>query len=227
MTKISYILTDLEGTTTSIHFVHEVLFPYFLRNIQQLAHLQDLEEVQAAFERVKLTAANEHRTALDTQGCIDLLRYWTETDRKEPDLKKLQGILWREGYEKGELKGHFYPDVVPALARWQSAGIRIGIYSSGSVAAQKLLVKYSEYGDLSAFFSDYFDTAVGHKRETLSYQNIQADLNIAAENILFLSDITEELDAAQAAGMQTIQLARSGTVANSSHRQVSDFEFEQ
>ncbi len=225
MTKTSYILTDLEGTTTSIHFVHEVLFPYFLRNIQSIADLQDLEEVQTALQSVKLTAANEHRTDLDTQGCIDMLRYWTETDRKEPALKKLQGILWREGYEKGELKGHFYPDVVPALQRWQTAGIRIGIYSSGSQAAQKLLVKYSEYGDLSAFFSDYFDTAVGHKREISAYQNIKTALGLAAENILFLSDISQELDAAKSAGMQTLQLVREEAVADSAHPQVIDFQF--
>ena len=221
---IKYILTDIEGTTTSIDFVHKELFPYFVEHIDLLrTTLSQDPKIIKALEAVKATVLEEEGIVLEREFCIDKLVYWCQTDRKHPALKEAQGIVWKLAYEKGEVKGHFYEDVLPALQSWTAQGLKLGIYSSGSVGAQKLIVAYSIFGDISAYFSNYFDTAVGHKREIQSYQNIQQSLNIPAENILFLSDITQELDAAKAAGMQTIQLVRNAPVTDSIHTQVSSF----
>jgi enolase-phosphatase E1 len=232
MNNIKYILTDLEGTTTSIHFVHKVLFPYFLSHkalaesiLGAPAQAQILADIleTAKTERIELPNSSAASANPAVASATSLLARWCEEDRKHPALKAMQGLVWAAGYQSGELKGHFYADVPTALARWESQNISLGIYSSGSVGAQKLLVTYSEFGDLSAYFANYFDTAVGHKREVKSYQNIQVQLNIAAENILFLSDIKEELDAAAAAGMQTIHLVREGDLYDSGHSQLRDF----
>jgi enolase-phosphatase E1 len=225
MNNIKYILTDLEGTTTSIHFVHKILFPYFLANMALAERLLAAPAQAEILANILLTAKNEAIALpnLSAASAADLLACWCREDRKQPDLKVMQGLVWAAGYASGELKGHFYADVPKALARWQAQGVGLGIYSSGSVGAQKLLVKYSEFGDLSAYFANYFDTAVGHKREAQAYQNIQAQLQIPAKNILFLSDIKEELDAAAAAGMQTIQLVREGDLYHSGHPQYRDF----
>ncbi len=228
---LRYILTDLEGTTTSTHFVHKVLFPYFLQNLSSVVRLYESADTQSAvsyaFSQIAETAQAENtplpRSLAD---CLYYLEEWTKADRKHPALKSLQGMIWREGYELGALKGHFYPDVLPALQRWQTSGLRVGIYSSGSTSAQRLLVRYSEFGDLSAYFSDYFDTAVGHKRQALSYLNILSMRSEKAEEILFLSDVEEELDAARSAGMQTLQLVRAedGTIASSRHPTAANFD---
>lgn len=223
MHHIKYILTDLEGTTTSIHFVHEVLFPYFLAHLDLGAELLAEPAQAALLAQIRETAQSENLQAQSLADCVQLLADWCRQDRKHPALKALQGLVWQRGYERGELQGHFYEEVPAALARWTNQNILVGIYSSGSVSAQKLLVKYSIYGDLSQYFSNYFDTAVGHKREVASYQNIQHQLDIPAQDILFLSDITEELDAAAAAGFQTLQLLRSGAV-ESRHAQTTNFD---
>lgn len=221
---IQFILMDIEGTTTSISFVHEVLFPY------ASAHMEDFvrsntndSRIQQALEDVKKTVQEEDQKALSDQEAVEQLLQWIKEDRKHTALKALQGYLWKNGYETGEYKGHIYDDVVPLLEKWKEAGIKMGIYSSGSVEAQKLLFGFSEKGDLTPYLSAYFDTRVGHKREVESYQTIQNILDVPAENILFLSDVQEELDAAKAAGFQTTQLVRPGTEACSEHQTVSDF----
>lgn len=221
---IKYILTDIEGTTTSIDFVHKELFPYFIENVDLLrTTLSTHPRIDAILDSVKTTVLEEENIFLEREFCIDKLVYWCQTDRKHPALKEAQGLVWQLAYEKGEVKGHFYADVLPALEAWKAKGLNIGIYSSGSVGAQKLIVTYSVFGNISNYFSNYFDTAVGHKREVNSYKNIQAALGIPANEILFLSDITEELNAAQTAGMQTIQLVRGAAVENSTHKQVKSF----
>lgn len=207
-----YILTDIEGTTTSITFVHDVLFPY------AKAHLRAWVEAHADEARVvdllagmKAHAYRAHGVEWSDDDCIAQLLAWIDADRKEPALKTLQGWIWADGYHSGAYTSHVYPDVQPALARWQDAGITLGVYSSGSVEAQDLLFGHTVDGDLRPFFSHYFDTQVGHKREVGSYQNIQQALGIPAGDILFLSDVPEELDAAAAAGMQVCHLLRPGT----------------
>ena len=146
-----------------------------------------------------------------------------DEDRKSTALKALQGIIWRDGYVNGDFTGHLYPDVLPALENWKAQGIDLYVYSSGSVAAQKLLFGYSDEGDITHLFSGYFDTLVGAKREVQSYRNIAAQLALPPSSILFLSDIHQELDAAEEAGFRTTQLIRDDDDAASHHHQVNSF----
>ena len=222
---MQFILTDIEGTTTDINFVHKILFPYAFENLPDFvrANLQD-SAVVTALDQTRQTLLEEGLPVESTEDLINGLLSWITADRKHPALKQLQGLIWKVGYDSGGFKGHVYPDVVPALERWKQQGIPMGIYSSGSVGAQKLLFGHSEYGDLNGFFSENFDTAVGHKREVQSYQNIATQLNLVPSEILFLSDIEEELDAAQAAGMQCLQLLRPGTIPSMRHAGVGSFE---
>jgi enolase-phosphatase E1 len=221
---IRFILMDIEGTTTSISFVHEVLFPYTSAHLESFvrSNMKDAK-VQEALADVKKTVQEEDHKSLSDEEAIKQLLQWIQEDRKHTALKALQGYLWKNGYETGEYKGHIYDDVVPVMEKWKKAGIQMGIYSSGSVEAQQLLFGYSEKGDLTPYLSAYFDTKVGHKREEASYHNIQKALDIPAESILFLSDVKEELDAAKAAGFQATQLVRPGTEPCSEHPTVSDF----
>ncbi len=221
---IRYILTDIEGTTTDIAFVHKVLFPYSYQKLPAFVRANaDATEVAACIHETQQTIQEEKGVDAHLEQVIETLLEWISTDRKHPALKKLQGMIWREGYETGSFKGHIYPDVVSQLKVWRKQGMGIGIYSSGSVEAQKLLFGYSEFGDLNHLFDHNFDTAVGYKREADSYKNIANKLNLNSEHILFLSDVEAELDAAKEAGMQTLQLVREGTLASEHHKTVSDF----
>ena len=222
MTK--FILMDIEGTTTSIDFVHQTLFPYASRHLEEFIRKNAQEaHVAAELNSVRQTVREEEGRQLDQQGCIQQLLAWIDADRKHTALKTLQGYLWKEGYETGQYRGHLYDDVLPAWRKWKSSGIDLGIYSSGSVEAQKLLFGYSEAGNLQSFLSAYFDTKIGHKREVDSYHNIRKALNIPADGILFLSDVEAELDAAGAAGYRTIQLLRPGIQPGVRHEKVREF----
>ncbi len=222
---IHYILTDIEGTTTDIAFVHKVLFPYSTKYIDSfIRENKDEKEVQKYLELTQntiLSETNETDTSID--NCIKWLEYWIKTDRKHPALKGIQGLLWKKGYEKGEFKGHIYPDVLPELIKWQQQGFGIGIYSSGSVAAQKLLFGFSDYGDINHFFDHNFDTTVGHKQEVASYENITKQLNLLPSEVLFLSDVEKELEAAHTAGMEVVQVVRDGTIASTKYATARDF----
>ena len=221
--RVRYILSDIEGTTTSISFVVDLLFPYFLANLQEVeAQAQD-PWVQARFAEVCQTVREEEGRELDQAGVLAMLAHWTKTDRKHPALKALQGRIWKAGYESGQIKGHLYEDVPLVMQAWKQQSLRMGIYSSGSVAAQQLLFGYSQYGDLRPLLSDYFDTGIGHKREVNSYHNIRQALSLEAAEILFLSDIEAELDAAAAAGFKTCQLLRPGNTPSTRHAQARDF----
>lgn len=216
---------DIEGTTTSIDFVHQTLFPYASKKMESyvLAN-QHRPEIQEQLEAVQTTILEEEGRKIDGKEVIDQLLAWIREDRKHPALKTLQGYLWRDGYVEGEYKGHIYQDVLPCWKKWKAQGIDLGIYSSGSVSAQKLLFGYSEAGDLTPYLSAYFDTEVGHKREVDSYRTIQQQLQVPAEQILFLSDVREELDAAKEAGFQVIWLERPGTQTNEAHPVVQQFD---
>lgn len=221
---IKYILTDIEGTTTDILFVHKTLFPYAYQKLPHFVHTHaDELAIAECILETQQTILEEKDEDADLAEVIEMLLDWIREDRKHPALKKLQGMIWREGYESGAFKGHVYPDVVPQLENWRMQGMRIGIYSSGSVEAQKLLFGCSEYGDLTYLFNHYFDTNVGHKKEVASYQNIIKRITIPADQVLFLSDVEAELDAAQQAGMQTIQLVREGTQASTKYPTAKDF----
>jgi enolase-phosphatase E1 len=215
MSKPIFILTDIEGTTTSVSFVYDVLFPYFRQNIEKVRSLIDTPEVQAIFkETIRLAQETENRAIASNEEVIHTLMRWSSEDKKITPLKDLQGILWKEAYESGLIQGHVYEDVAPALKTWKASGIQLGVFSSGSIAAQKLIFGYSVSGDLTPYFSAYFDTTTGGKRDGETYIKISQELKMKPSDILFLSDIVEELEAAQQAGLQTIQLVRPGTFAN-------------
>ena len=216
---MKYILTDVEGTTTSISFVHETLFPYAHENLRRfVAANSNKTDVQDILNQTKKTALEEGKKELNDDEACDLLLHWIKTDRKHSALKNLQGLIWEEGYASGEIKGHVYKDVPLALKAWKDAGLTLGVYSSGSVKAQHLIFEFSTEGNLRPYFSNHFDTAVGHKRETASYSNIANLLKLDPVDILFLSDIKEELDAARTAGMKTIQLVRQNDVVIGDHK---------
>lgn len=218
---IKVILTDIEGTTSSIDFVHQTLFPYAKAHMRSfLRDNDDSEEVQQQLFEIERIEQN----ALSLDGAADVLERWIAEDRKVTPLKTLQGMIWRQGYEAGELKGHVYADTPEHLRQWHAQGLKLYVYSSGSVEAQKLIFGYTAYGDLTSLFSGYFDTRVGGKREQASYEAIAKQIGIPASQILFLSDVGEELDAARAAGMSTVQLIRdSKAVPFPAHAQASDF----
>jgi len=203
---IKAILTDIEGTTSAVSFVFDVLFPYAAQHlpefVRQNAGRADVAEQLAAVRR------DSNEADADVERVIEILLGWIAEDRKATPLKALQGMVWERGYQAGQLKGHVYPDAVEALKHWHQAGFQLFVYSSGSIQAQRLIFGCSEAGDLTPLFSGYFDTTSGPKREAQSYVNISQAINLDAEQILFLSDIVEELDAARAAGMATCGLAR-------------------
>jgi enolase-phosphatase E1 len=220
MTKA--ILTDIEGTTSSLSFVKDVLFPYarermaefVRRHAQEAAVRKELDEVR------RLSGEN-----LSEPEVIGQLIRWIDEDKKITPLKSLQGMIWEDGYKKGHFKGHMYEDAVRHLKKWHQAGIRLYVFSSGSVQAQKLLFAHTEHGDLTPLFSGYFDTTIGNKREADSYRKIAGAIGAPPGDILFLSDIREELDAARAAGMQVAWLVRDGVPdPNATHRQAANFD---
>jgi len=213
MAEISCILTDIEGTTTEISFVYDVLFPYFREHLFEWEEVEsdEIQEILTATQR--LITEELGSSSLDRKALFKQLLAWSLEDRKVTPLKALQGIIWKKGFETGVLKGHVYPDVAPALARWHSEGKTLAIFSSGSVSAQKQLFGYSIDGDLSPYFSAFFDTQTGMKRDPQTYVAIANSLSMLPANVLFLSDVVEELAAAKQAGMNTTQLVRPGTVA--------------
>jgi enolase-phosphatase E1 len=205
---IKAILTDIEGTTSAVSFVFDVLFPYAAEHLPAFVREQaDEPEVAAQLAAVRAESGEVHA---DVERVIDILLGWIAEDRKATPLKALQGMVWAEGYRAGQLKGHVYPDAVEALKRWKAEGYDLYVYSSGSVQAQQLIFGCSEAGDLRPLFSGYFDTTSGPKREAASYARIAESIGRPAEEILFLSDVVQELDAAQQAGMATCGLAREG-----------------
>jgi enolase-phosphatase E1 len=203
---IRAVLTDIEGTTSSISFVKDVLFPYARKRLPAFVETHaDKPQVQhwlheAAREAGLVSASHSEIIAV-------LLR-WIDEDRKATPLKALQGMIWEDGYRGGEYRAHVYPEVAPQLREWKAQHVDLYVFSSGSVPAQKLLFSYSDAGDLTPLFSGYFDTEIGAKREVESYRRIVAAIGRPAVEILFLSDIVEELDAARSAGMRTTLLAR-------------------
>jgi enolase-phosphatase E1 len=215
------ILTDIEGTTTSIAFVKEVLFPFARAHLPGYvaAHGGDAA-VRRCLDDARATAQDP---ALSDDAVIALLLRWIDEDRKLTPLKTLQGLVWAAGYESGELQSHVYDDAVAALRAWHAAGLPIHVFSSGSVAAQRLLFGHTTHGDLTPLFSGHFDTTTGPKLEASSYRAIARAIDVAPEGILFLSDHPGELDAAAAVGMRTICVDRGEAVipAGISHRRVS------
>jgi enolase-phosphatase E1 len=165
--------------------------------------------------------------ASDARSVADYLNFLIETDRKSTPLKTIQGRIWQSGYESGELRSEMFEDVPRAFERWRALGKRLAVYSSGSVLAQKLIFKYSNFGDLTPFIAGYFDTRTGGKKEAASYGKIAGELGFKAEEILFVSDVGEELDAARESHLQTALAVRPGNAQlreDTTHRIVESFD---
>lgn len=204
---IKAIITDIEGTTSSISFVKDVLFSYAAQKLPDYVRANC--RVPAVQEQLRATAKESGIAEADTEALIAQLLQWMREDKKITPLKALQGMIWQHGYEQGAYKAHVYPDAVASLRAWHAQGLKLFVYSSGSIFAQKLFFKYSEAGDLTPLFSNYFDTTSGAKQEVDSYRKITASIGLPANELVFLSDIGAELDAARTAGLNTVWLVRA------------------
>jgi enolase-phosphatase E1 len=217
------ILLDIEGTTTPIDFVYKTLFPFARACVKDyLSHAWDELEVQTDLAQLRAEQAADAAEGLNPptiecessterlESTVAYIHWLMDRDRKSTPLKAIQGRIWREGYEAGELLGEVFDDVPPAFARWGRQNKLICIYSSGSVLAQKLLFAHTTAGDLTDYICSYFDTTIGHKIEADSYRRIAEELRSAPAEVVFISDVIAELDAARAAGMRTILALRPG-----------------
>ena len=220
------IILDIEGTTTPIAFVTKTLFPYARRHLRSfLDHDGDASSDVIA----RLHAEHEHEPdassppwsddspAARRASAIAYVGWLMDRDRKSPALKDLQGRIWDAGYRSRELVGEVFADVPSALQRWQRDGIGVGIFSSGSVLAQKLLFGYSSSGDLTRYLRWYFDTGIGAKGDPESYARIASHVAMPPADVLFVSDALRELDAARTAGMQTAMSIRDGNPQQPPH----------
>lgn len=228
------ILLDIEGTTTPIAFVHDVLFSYarahageFLKN--NIASQEVRADLSMLYEEHALDVVKDHdppplTEEIDSMGAY--IEWLMDYDRKSTGLKSLQGKIWRQGYLDGSLKSQVFDDVAPALERWRAAGLRVSIFSSGSVLAQQLLFSHTNAGDLTKFIDSYFDTNTGKKGEAESYRRIASEMNLEPREIVFISDVVEELDAAKAAGMKTLLSVRQGNPiqAETHHQAIESFD---
>jgi enolase-phosphatase E1 len=234
-TNTKAVLLDIEGTTTPISFVYDVLFPfardrvtdYLEKQFDRADVRQDLQllrrehDAESAPERPQLSS---HSRAEEIASVTAYLHWLMDQDRKSTALKSLQGKIWEEGYREGRLRSQVFPDVLPAFQRWKAAGLRIAIFSSGSVLAQKLLFANTEQGDLTDFIEYYFDTTTGSKSDPRSFQRIAATMELTAGEVLFISDIVAELDAALESDMNTLLCVRPGNHQQPSNHQHSIIE---
>ena len=236
-------MLDIEGTTSSVSFVYDVMFPYVRKHLtfEVFANWMEPEYIEA-FHAIARDAGHESLDDwLKQQGltqenplraaevvCKEVTRLM-DGDVKATGLKQVQGLIWKSGFESGELKAHVYDDVPPALAAWNPAGKDVRIYSSGSVQAQQLFFGHTIAGDLLGHFRGHYDTTTGSKKEAASYRKIAVAFGLPAGEILFLSDVVAELDAARDAGMQTALVVRPGNAegqvsSGSPHAEIATFE---
>lgn len=228
------ILLDIEGTTTPIDFVHKVLFPYAREHVGGFVkdHLAELspEVIALKKEAEADIVSGVYPGPFDptSAGSVSAyLEFLIDNDRKSTPLKSIQGMVWKHGYESGELVSQVFDDVPRAFERWSVEGETVAIYSSGSALAQVLLFRHTDQGDLTDFIDDYFDTNIGHKREQASYAAIASRLHSQPSEIVFVSDVDAELDAAKAAGMQTRLSVREGNPPQANeqrHQVIRSFE---
>lgn len=228
------VLLDIEGTTTPIDFVHKTLFPFAENKIGEYV-AENFDDIKPEITELKKEYKKDFSEQIygrdfreDAPETVsEYLKFLIGIDRKSTPLKSLQGKIWQAGYESGELESVMFADVPLAFEKWKSENKTIVIYSSGSRLAQKLIFKYSNFGDLTKYISDYFDTDIGHKRETESYVKIAHSLNHPPKRLAFVSDILEELDAAKTAGYETFLSIRDGNAAvekQSRHQIIHSFD---
>jgi enolase-phosphatase E1 len=232
------ILLDIEGTTSSVSFVYDVMFPFVRRELDHYLQTRWSDPALApACDAIARDLGHADFNAwslaahVDEAGQRQLLRREVvrlmDGDVKATGLKHLQGLIWEEGFRTGELKAHVYDDVPPALRKWRDLQIDVHIYSSGSIQAQKLFFAHTIAGDLLCFFHGHYDTTTGPKKEAHSYRKIARDFAVPAESILFVSDVVAELDAARAASLRTALVLRPGNAAvapGQGHAVIRSFE---
>ena len=208
------VIMDIEGTTTPIAFVRGTLYPFARARLQAALARPEAASIAAEIARM-----------VPGRSVLDSLNRWMDEDARVNPLKVLQGQIWDAGYADGSLKGALYADVTPALRRWVRAGLRLYVYSSGAVAAQKALFRNSVEGDITGLFNGFFDTNIGGKNDSESYDRLCIGINVPPAEVLFLSDVEAELDAAASAGLRTCQLVRpeDATVASDRHTIAVDF----
>jgi|SRR5688572_1341670 len=215
---IGYVLMDIEGTLISITFVREILFPFAKHRLAAFLH-----ERQHDPDVLRWTVGCQDLIEQETgmrpayEELPVMLGGWIDQDRKLAGLKALQGMIWEEGYRKREFMPQLYDDVLPTLTQWRARDIRLGIYSSGSEQAQRLLFAHTHAGDVTSLFEHFFDTGVGEKKTASSYRTISDQIGLRPNDILFLSDAEHELDAAAQAGLRTAHIVRPGTPASTRH----------
>jgi len=236
---IRCLLLDIEGTTTPVAFVHSVLFPYARTHVKSFltTHLDSpdvrddvaslaSEHARDAQQRLDPPDLSENPRSDRIASLVSYVQWLIDRDRKSPGLKSLQGKIWEQGYKDGTLRAPLYADVLPAFERWRQAGLRIAIFSSGSVAAQKLLFAHTDKEDVTHFISAYFDTSTGPKVSGESYASIASLLDLEPPQILFVSDVTAELDAAASVGLLTLLCIRPGNQSppETEHQAIHSFD---
>ncbi|MFQ5768125.1 MAG: acireductone synthase [Acidobacteriota bacterium] len=246
--KSAAIILDVEGVTTPVSFVHDVLFPYARARVEAFLRRQSKEEdVRRALEELKdqylkdredglqpppwpqavrSRASRPSTSSPDGLPACAYILWLMDHDRKTTGLKRLQGRIWEQGYKAGELRGQVYPDVPICLKTWRDQGLKVCIFSSGSILAQKLLFRHSDGGDLEPYITAHFDTTTGPKREAASYRSMAGSLGLPPASILFISDTVEELEAARKAGLKTCLCIRETArpPAGSEHRVIRSLE---
>jgi len=217
------VLLDIEGTTTPITFVYDVLFPFARRHLAEYLPHADLTDLQREYDQ---DVREDNNPPVRSAEPVAYVNWLMDLDRKSTALKSIQGKIWLKGFQNGELRGEVFEDVPPALERWHRDGVDVRIYSSGSVLAQQLLFSTTAAGDLTKFLNGFFDTTTGPKNEAGSYTQIAKSFGIPAADILFISDITRELDAARDAAMGTLLCLRPGNHPQPphDHRTIHNFE---
>ncbi|ABL98286.1 acireductone synthase [Shewanella amazonensis] len=218
---IRAIVVDTAGTTTDLNFIQQTLFPYSAKVMADFLREHQHNPL------VDYCIGDVRDIALETDADIDrvaeILVQWIAEDRKVTPLKTLQGLIWKQGYANDEFKGHIYPDFIDAIKTYRAQGLRVYSFSSGSVDAQKLLFSHSDSGDLTELFNGHFDTRTGNKLDKQAYANIVNTISLTPRQILFVSDVVEELKAAEAAGMITCQMVREPSQRTGKYRIIQSF----
>ncbi|QIZ78243.1 acireductone synthase [Ferrimonas lipolytica] len=219
---IQAIIVDTAGTTTDFSFIKEVLFQYSAEALPTFLQEHHNDFTVAALLQDVRRISNQNNA--DLAQITSLLLEWIEHDNKATPLKTLQGLIWQQGYLKGDYQGHIFADAATALQQWQQQGKRLYSYSSSSADAQELLFRYSEQGDLSNLFYGHFDTNLGQKKTVQAYKNILNTISLWPRQVLFVSDDLEELNAAAEAGIQTLQMVRKDGLFTGKHSVHNSFD---
>jgi enolase-phosphatase E1 len=222
---IRAILLDIEGTVAPISFVKDILFPYSKEKMKDFINKnKDNPEIKKILDEVRQIEGKN----LTDEEVVETLKKWVDEDKKIAPLKEIQGMIWKEGFEKGHLKAPIYEDAYKKMKQWKEKGIPMYIYSSGSIEAQKLFFSYTNYGNLLSWFKGHFDTrTAGNKKEKQSYEKIAKEIGLKQQEILFLSDNLDEIKAASEAGFQVIKVSRpedAPYIEDLPFRQIKSFE---